>query len=175
MTVYELTAEYRALEDALMAEAEENDGVISDELLTAISAASEQIDEKAENCAKAAKNLAAEADTVDGQIAALKAEIDRLTARRDGILKNADRIKARVVEMMRAVGKEKIRTPLFTLYPKTTVSVDIPDDAVVPIDYKKAVVKTEYKPDKKLIKEAIESGKSVTGATLIKKTTLMIK
>lgn len=173
-TMYELSARQAELTARVMDAAQE-DGVVPDELFDEILDCDSEITVKVENCAKAVKMIEGEAIVIDGQITALNAEIERLTKRKQSTEKAAEHLKDRVAEFMVSVGKEKVKTPLFTVYPKTTVSVNVIDENKLPIDLRRQTVKVEYKPDKKLIKELIESGESVSGAELVHTTRLQIR
>lgn len=173
-SMYELSARQAELTARLMDAAQE-DGVVPDDLFDEILDCDKDIDVKVENCAKAVRIIESEASIIDGQMAALNAEYERLAKRKQSTENAAERLKDRVAEFMVSVGKEKVKTPLFTVYPKTTVSVNVIDENKLPIDLRRQVVKVEYKPDKKLIKELIESGESVSGAELIHTTRLQIR
>ena len=175
MTMYELSAKQAELTEMLIAEAEEHEGVIPEELLNEMLDCDKDIDKKVESCAKAIRIIESEADLVDAQIDTMTKEIARLEARRNSIAKGADRLKSRVVQFMAEVGKDKVKTPLFTVYPKTTVSVNILDADKLPVGFRRQNVKVTYEPDKKLIKETIQSGQPVDGAELVETTRLQIR
>lgn len=175
MTMYELSAKQAELTEMLIAEAEENSGAIPEELLNEMLDCDKDIDKKIENCAKAIKIIEAEAAIADAEIAVMTREISRLRSRRDSIHDGANRLRSRVVQFMSEVGKEKVKTPLFTVWIHRQTGVDIPDESVLPIDFKKQTVKVEYKPDTKLIREYLEKGDSVTGAELVTKENLRIR
>ena len=175
MTMYELSAKQAELTEMLIAEAEENSGAIPEELLNEMLDCDKDIDKKIENCAKAIKIIEAEADVVEMEIARMSEEISRLRKRRDSIHDGADRLRTRTVQFLSEVGKDKVKTPLFTVWIQRKIDVDIPDESVLPIDFKKQTVKVEYKPDTKLIREYLEKGDSVTGAELVTKESLRIR
>lgn len=80
MTMYELSAKQAELTEMLIAEAEENEGVIPEELLNEMLDCDKDIDKKVENCAKAIRIIESEADLVDAQIDTMTKEITRLEA-----------------------------------------------------------------------------------------------
>lgn len=168
MNLYELTAEYAKIQEMLETEAEENDGLVSDELLEALTAASDDIDRKVEACAKVVRNLEAERDAVD-------AEKARLKARSESLDKNIDRLKNAVLTAMERAGKEKVKTALFTVYPRESVSVKVDNEVLLPRDLCAKEVVTVYKPDKKAIRKVIEEGGTVEGARLEKNVSLQIR
>lgn len=175
ISMYELSVKQAELTEQLMTQAQENDGAVEDSLLDELLACDEDINTKVENCAKIVQMIECEAAAIDGQITALSAEIERLEKRKDATLNSSERLKDRVVRFMATVGKDKVKTPLFTVYPKTTVSVSIIDENKLPVDLRRQTVKVEYTPDKKLIREMIESGESVSGAELVHTTRLQIR
>ena len=168
MNLYELTTEYERLQSMLETEAEENDGLVSDELLEALAAANEDIDNKVEACAKIVKNLEAERDAVD-------AERARLKSRSESLDRNIDRLKNAVLTAMERADKPKVKTALFTVYPRESVSVKVDNEVLLPRDLCAKEVVTVYKPDKKAIRKVIEEGGTVDGARLEKSVSLQIR
>ncbi|HEM9634195.1 TPA: siphovirus Gp157 family protein [Streptococcus agalactiae] len=65
---------------------------------------------------------------------------------------------------MRMSNKKKLETDLFKITTRDSKVVTITDETKIPLEYMDE--KVTYKPIKKAIKEAIESGKSVDGAEL---------
>lgn len=168
MNLYELTGAYERIQELLETEAAENDGLVSDELLEALTAASEDIDNKVEACAKVVRNLEVERDAVD-------AERARLKARSESLDKNIDRLKNAVLTAMERAGKPKVKTALFTIYPRESVSVKVDNEVLLPRDLCAKEIVTIYKPDKKAIKKFIEEGGTVEGARLEKNVSLQIR
>ncbi|MBO7211068.1 MAG: siphovirus Gp157 family protein [Methanobrevibacter sp.] len=106
-------------------------------------------DDKIINYAKVIKNLSAAED-------AIKAEIERLTARKKNIDKNITNMKTAMLNAMQAVKREKIKGDLFTVSVranggKLPVIVDV-DTAELPDD----LVKIEEKPDLDALAKFIE-------------------
>lgn len=101
-TIYDLTADYMAVYE--MASDPDTDPQAIADTLEGIG---EEIEIKAENSAKVLKQLEAEA-------AALKAETERLDARRKSIENNIKSIKSRIYDAMKLTGKEKFKTALFS-------------------------------------------------------------
>ncbi len=102
MTLYELTGEYRML--LALAEDPDMDPQTITDTMEAIEG---DIEDKAENYAKVMRTLSAD---VDG----IKAEISRLSDRKKAIENNITRMKAALEEAMRATGKTKFKTALFS-------------------------------------------------------------
>ena len=159
MNLYELKEEYVHIQTALEAKAEANAGEVSENLLERLSEISDNIDDKIEACVKVLQNLKSEH-------AAVAAEAARLDARANAIENNIERLKSAVVCAMEAAHKQKIKTPLFTIWTRENVSVKYDDKTVIPRDLCAAEVVTNYKPDTKAIKEIILSGGEVPGARI---------
>lgn len=104
MNLYELTGDMLKLQQLL-----ESGEVIDKELLAdVITDTTADYEEKIENCAKVYKNLTSDVDGID-------AEIKRLTARKKTLSTNADNLKARMYESMKATKTPKIKGKLFTV------------------------------------------------------------
>lgn len=102
MTLYELTAEYQQLLDLA-----EDPDIPEEALADSLEALGMDIEDKADGYAKVIAQLNADA-------AALKAEIDRLTARKRTIERNVDRMKESLKTAMILTGKTKFKTELFS-------------------------------------------------------------
>lgn len=125
-SMYELTADYKTVLD--MAFDTEIDPQAITDTLESIAA---EIEVKAENTAIVLKELEAEA-------AKINAEEQRLKDRRTSIESNAKNIKQRLFNAMKATGKEKFKTTLFSFSiakngGKIPVIVDV-DTAELPDD-----------------------------------------
>lgn len=104
MNLYELTGDMLKLQQLLG-----TGEVVDKELLNDVLAdTTADYEEKIENCAKVYKNLTSDVDGID-------AEIKRLTARKKALTTNADNLKARMYDSMKATGKIKIKGQLFTV------------------------------------------------------------
>ena len=144
MTLYELTEQYMQL----LAYAEDPDAdpqVISDTL----EGLDGDIEEKADGYAKVIRQL--EADE-----AALKAEIDRLTARKRTIDNSIDRMKEHLKQAMILCGKPKFKTELFSFgIQKNPPKVVIDDPDNIPQYW---LIQQDPKVNTSAIKEAIQNG-----------------
>ena len=101
-TIYELTDAYKTVEDMLY-DGETDEQTIMDTL----EAIDGEIEEKADNYAKLIKNLQADA-------VALKAEEERMYARRKSLENKAQRLKDRLQANLEFIGKTKFKTLLFS-------------------------------------------------------------
>ena len=124
----------------------------------------DQFEEKVENTVKVIKNK--EADKKQ-----LKEEIDRLTARCKSIDNDIIRLKTGLQGAFEITGHNKVKGLLFTVYLAKNQPSVIVDEELLP---KKYFVITK-KPDKNAIKELLNAGKKVKGATLQESRSLRIK
>lgn len=124
---------------------------------------------KAENYAKVMKNL-------EGDILAIKAEIDRLTSKKRVIENNIKNMKSTLQTAMETTGKTKFKTELFSFnIQKTAPSVVIDEQYIENIPDKYLKYK-DPEIDKTAIKDAIQKGEDLDGiAHLEIKNTLRIK
>lgn len=120
-------------------------------------------DEKVENIALWVKDLNAEA-------AAIKAEEQNLARRRKTAENKAEWLRAYIQD---ALGGEKLKTPRVSISYRTAEAVEIVDQDAIPEEY--LTIRTEVKPDKKKIRDAIKDGGTIAGAELVKHTNLQIK
>ena len=109
------------------------------------------------------KDLLAEAE-------AIKAEEQALAKRRKQAENKADWLKRYVAQ---ALEGEKFKTPRVAISYRTSEAVEILDEDLIPEEF--LMIKTEYKPDKKAIKDELKVGGEVEGAVLVKRTSLQIK
>lgn len=112
--------------------------------------------------------------SVEGDIAQIDAEIDRLTARKKTIANRNQSIRDYLQNNMEACGITKIECPLFTITlaaGRDIVVIDNEDE--LPDEY--ITVKTSTAPDKKELLKALKTG-AVAGAHIEKsKSSLRIK
>lgn len=149
-TLYELTGEYLQLCDMLSDE-EENNQVILDTL----EAIDGELEDKADNYAKLVKNLEADAK-------AIKTEIERLTQRKQSLENRADMIKQTLENSMRATGKTKFKTLLFSFnISKNGGKAPLLLTGEVPEEYRKP-----GEPDNQRIREALEIGEKLNFAAI---------
>jgi chaperonin cofactor prefoldin len=141
-TLYELTGQYRELLE--LAESEELDKQLIADTLEGLDG---EIEIKADGYAKVIREL-------EGKTAVLKDEIDRLSKRKSVIENNIKNLKQALETAMRATGKTKFKTDLFSFNiqknpPK--LIIDKPEE--VPEEY---LIPQEPKIDTKAIKEILK-------------------
>ena len=159
MTLYEMTEQAQALRDML--DAEEIDEQTFSDTLEAIGA-----EDKVNSYCQIIREL-------DGDNAAIKAEIERLKKRIEHNTSSINRMKQALDGFMTASGKKKEKTPFFSVSYRKSQSVDILNEADIPQEYIK--VKTETAPDKVAIKAALKAGEAIPGCRLKDTESLQIR
>lgn len=143
-TLYELTENYKTV-----LEMTDDPAIDPQCIIDTLEAISGEIEDKADGYAKVIKEA-------EGKAAMLTSEIDRLTERKKAIAINIDRMKDSLKYAMQAVGKDKIKTDLFSFGIQKnppSVVLDKPED--VPGEF---LIAQEPKVDKKGILAAIKGG-----------------
>lgn len=149
--IYEITDDFLRIQD-MMGDPELDPQTLADTL----EAIEGELEVKAENYAKVMKNL-------EGDIVAIKAEIDRLTSKKKAIENNIKNMKATLQSVMEATGKTKFKTDLFSFGIQKnapSVVIDVEDVRDIPEDYLKF---KEPEVDKTAIKAAINDGVDLSG------------
>jgi hypothetical protein len=148
MKLYELAAHYEVLTGMMEA------GAAVEDTLEAVN---ESFEEKVENCMKMYRNLIGQRDMC-------KAEAYRLNERAGMLEKQAETLKLYVENCMLRAGKEKMKTPLFTVWMQDNpVSLEIVNKDHIPREFWK---QPEPTPDNALIKERLKANIPVPGAQL---------
>ena len=145
-SLYELTSEYLEVLDML-----EDDSIEDKVIQDTLEGISGEIEEKADNIAKAIKSLKTEAEVIER-------ESKRLDGRKKMLLSNADRLKKYLEKSMIATDKRKFKTPLFTFgirnnQPKLVID----DETKIP---KKYLIKQQPKIDNAALKEYLKEHKA---------------
>lgn len=164
MTLYELTAEYSSLLDAIEA------GEIPEEAIAdTLEAVEGEFYAKCDNVACAIKNLLAEAEMI-------RAEEKKLKARREAKEKSAARLKDYLDNALKNTGKDKFETARAAGSYRKSVGVVVDDAFYLWAKRHKEFLKiADPTPDKIAIKEALDAGKSVKGASLETRYNLIIR
>ena len=151
MTLYELTNDYINL--LALAEDPDTDPEVLADTLEGLDG---QLEDKADNYAKVIRQI-------ESDVNGLKAEIERLQARKTAAQNNIDRMKANLEQMMIATDKTKFKTELFSFgIQKNPAKVVMDEQYIenVPEEYLK------YKDpeiDRKKIAEDLKAGKDLEG------------
>lgn len=157
-TLYELTGTFKRINDM-----EGLDEETKADTLESIDWSNE-FEEKVENTAKVIKNKEASKKLI-------KEEIDRLTARYKSLDNDVVWLKRSMQEAFEITGHEKVKGLLFTVYMAKNQPSVIVDEDLLPKKY----FVIAKKPDKNAIKELLNAGKKVKGATLQESRSLRIK
>lgn len=159
-TLYELTEQYTELLNAI----ETDDPKLLEDTI-ASTGINEDLNKKFEGYGQVINQAKADMNEVSE-------EIKRLQTKKRTYDNNIKHLKQALIDSLAAVGKDRIKTPLFSFSIKNTRAVDVTSIEDLPVDY---LVPQPSKPDKKAIKEAIESGQDVPGATIKFNESLVIR
>lgn len=157
-TLYELTGTFKRINDT-----EGLDEETKADTLESIDWSNE-FEEKVENTAKVIKNKEASKKLI-------KEEIDRLTDRYKSLDNDVVWLKKSMQEAFEITGHEKVKGLLFTVYMGKNQPSVVIDEELLPKKY----FVIAKKPDKNAIKELLNAGKKVKGATLQESRSLRIK
>lgn len=164
-TLYHLSAQKQALLDALTGyDLEDMEG--ADVIADTLDALDEALEVKTESVLHFRQKFLNDA-------AALKAEEQRLAARRKVYETKAERLKTYVDESLQVAGINKLETPLYTVSYRASTSVEITDAEALPVGLLRTTTVTE--PDKVALKKMLKAGEAIDGARLVTKTNLQIK
>lgn len=161
MKLYELTENYRNLQDLL-----ENPEIDQDLIINALDEVGEQLEEKSENIAKLIK-------TLEVEVTGFKAEEKRLADKRKALENRISGLKSYIDSAMKATGKKKIKGQLFSFnIQKNPPSVNITDSTLIPKEY---YIQQEPALDKKTVLAELKNGVIVPGAELKQTESLRIR
>jgi hypothetical protein len=167
MRLYELTAQYRALE-AL----ESSDDLPAEVIRDTLDGLEGQLQEKATNVALFIRNLESTADAIDEAATTMQARGTRLRAR-------AQSLQQYLLFHMQAAGITKVESPYFTLQvKKNPPSVVIDSENLIPAKFMRTPEPPpppKAAPDKKAIADAIKAGEEVPGAHSVQGERIEIK
>ena len=152
MNIYELTADFLRLQEML-----EDPDVESDEIQVLMDELNDQLEKKADGYAKMIRNL-------EGNLAAVKTEQQKLTEKKNLLESGIKRLKDDLQASMTATGKRKFKTDLFSFNIQKNggtdpVVLDVPTDEL-PDD----LVIISEKPDLKAIAAYIKETGDITFA-----------
>ncbi len=154
--LYELSSNYQQLLDLLQT-VDTTDAEYAQALNDTLESINDAIDVKAEGYAMVANQLKADIDVVD-------AEISRLNKKKQAYKNNLEKLKESLFESMKQTGKEKIRTPRFSIWiQKNPLSLEVLNDKEIPKEY---FIEQKPKIDKRAILKDIKGGKEVKGVVI---------
>lgn len=150
-TLYELTEEARELQDMI----EEYPPETFSDTMEGLQL---MIEDKADSYAAVNQNIT-------NEIAALKAEEERLRVRRSALERNQMRLCKAIKEAMNALGKNKIKTEKFTFSVSKNGGLQPikVDGEKLPDKYKKVIME----PDIERIREAVKNGEIIPGVEVL--------
>jgi hypothetical protein len=159
MKLYEFTQNYLQL-------IERADEIDEDVLIDTIAAIKESLEDKAENIAKLVRSFEADTKTI-------KAEEERLKAKRKTLENQVVYLKKYLFEQLDAIGIEKIKRPLFTISIQANPpGVDVINSGEIPAEY---WIFPDPVLDKKNLLLFLKTGETVPGATIKKSRGLRIR
>lgn len=165
-SLYLLAQEYKDLETALLATADEETGEVSVDIAAAVEKAHGTFQEKAIAVATVYRHMGTYSDEID-------AEIKRLQALKKHVDKEQARVRDYLAMACEMTGTESIRGVYANISFRKSESTVIDDEALLPREY--VVEKVTYSPDKAAIKAAIKAGQEVPGARIETKRNIQIK
>ena len=166
MKLYEITAQYQNIYALLQnPEFAENE-----DILTALDQIEDAFENKAQQTIFMMKNIEAEIDPID-------IEIKRLQAMKKACQNNIDRIKNRLRENMKAVGKGKLNCGLFSLSYRLQEAnaVELDETEFLANNLDEDLVTVKVMPNKTEIKRRLKNGEEIIGARLVDSEVLTIR
>ena len=155
MKLYELTEQYKAVEEALGNEDLENEDVMA-----ALSVIKGEIEDKVENIGKLYFNFKNEVDAIEN-------EVQRLTKRQVALQNRATRLRDWLLYELQAVNIDKVKRELFTVsIRKSPPSVDVLFEDLIPNEYRR-IIPESWQPDKKAIIDLFKKDGSIVAGTQI--------
>lgn len=159
-TLFDITAEQRRINDALM----ESGGELTPELEEALLVNAENFAVKVEGYAVSIRKFDALAEAAD-------AEIKRIQAIKKSATNAAKRLKESLAYGMEVMGVDKAEIGLNKLSFRTSTAVNITDEAHIPNQY----IKVETSIDKMALKKDLQAGMVIDGAELVTNRNLQIR
>lgn len=101
----------------------------------------------------------------------IKAEVERLTKRKESLQKHVDYLKAQLIEALHETGK--VKTARVTVSIRKTQAVEITQEQAVPEAF--TTKKVTISPNKIAIKEALVAGTVVPGCQLVERESVSIR
>ena len=162
--LYEITQDYMTIL-AMMEDPELDPQTLADTM----EAVEGELEVKAENYAKVIRNL-------EGDIAAIKGEVERLSAKKKTLENNIKNMKSALMMAMETTGKTKFKTELFSFGIRKNAPAVVMDEPYIENVPERFLKYSEPTINKSAIKEAIQSGEDLEGiAHLEQSTSLTIK
>lgn len=162
-SLYQIDAALQSALDTLS----DNGGILTPELESILALDGAQWADKAQSYMHVITNLESDAAACDAEIARLKAVAERSE-------RQAEALRDRLRDSLLARGGDPVTVGTWKLSLRKSEAVEVETDAEnLPIRFR--TTKTTYAPDKKAIKDAIKSGESVEGASIVTRHSLQVK
>jgi|GEM_PF-667956 len=162
MKLYEIPAEYRKVLEGVQVDEETGEILGTDALVEFAGDLNETI-----------KNTGLYLFELDSEAQQIDAQIKRLKARKDGMMRRADTLKNLMLDAMTSSGLKKVSDPLVTVYLRKSTATIVDNMELIPKDLLR--VKVETSPDLLAISKTIKSGIEVPGAHLEERQNVNIK
>ena len=146
-TLYDLIDNYQRFSEIL--ECEDTDEAIKDDLKEAVDNLAEDVEAKIDDYGKAISNRKA-------NIAARKAEIERLQALNDADNRAIDRMKGICEQAMRITGKPKVKTTFYNFYFQKNPESVVLEEGYIENIPEEFLIYQEPKVNRTAIKEALK-------------------
>lgn len=168
MTLYELMTDYKEFLCAV-----ENGDIPEEAIADTLEAIEATIEDKIDNIACVIK-------TLDAEEAAIKAEEDRLEARRKAKANTKEKVKAYLADMLISSGKTEFESPRNKISFRKTPGKVVFEDEKAFIEWAQVnadSLLTYGKPtvNKTAVKLAIESGEEINGAKIVVSQSMQLK
>ena len=164
MNLFEINDSIRCALNAIFEEAEENEGIVSNELAEVLDVLNNTRDEKFESISLYIKELKTESE-------ALKEEAKKLSDRARAAENHAERLKQYLSNGLSEAGVEKFKTTRVSLSFRNSSSVVIDDLEQIPTEY----LRIKKEADKTAIKDAFAKGWAPAGTHIEVNKSLIIK
>lgn len=149
--LYEITQDYMTIL-AMMEDPELDPQTLADTM----EAVEGELEVKAENYAKVIRNL-------EGDIAAIKGEVERLSAKKKTLENNIKNMKGALMMAMETTGKTKFKTELFSFGIRKNAPAVVMDESYIENIPERFLKYSEPTINKSAIKEAIQNGEDLEG------------
>ena len=149
--LYEITQDYMTIL-AMMEDPELDPQTLADTM----EAVEGELEVKAENYAKVIRNL-------EGDIAAIKGEVERLSAKKKTLENNIKNMKSALMMAMETTGKTKFKTELFSFGIRKNAPAVVMDEPYIENVPERFLKYSEPTINKSAIKEAIQNGEDLEG------------
>mgnify|MGYP002510506886 CR=1 FL=1 len=159
-TLFDITAEQRRINDALM----ESGGELTPELEEALLVNADNFAVKVDGYATSIRKFEALAEAAD-------AEIKRIHAIKKSATNSAKRLKEALAYGMEVMGYDKVDIGLNKLSFRSSTAVNITDEVRIPNQY----IKVETKIDKESLKRDLKAGLVIEGAELVTNRNLQLR